>query len=97
MEIVKVLLTNLLGIRGYGPMICNSLKSKLKLKSVDSVGEDKFSLGRYTQLGITGSAGEDRLSWGILYSAGELCYSLFVREINHVGEINHVDEYSMNC
>ena len=32
-------------------MIFNSMKRKLKLESVDSVGEDKFSLGRYTQLG----------------------------------------------
>ena len=47
-------------------------------------------------MGITGSTGEDRLSWGILYSAGELCYSLFVGEINPVGEINLVDEYLMN-
>ena len=91
MEIVKVLLTTSLGTRGHGPMICNSRKGKLKLERVNSVGEDKFSLGRYTQLGITGSDVEDRLSWGILYSAGELCYSLFV------GEINPVDEYSMNC
>ena len=74
MEIVKVLLTTLLWIRGCGPNICNSLKGKLKLENVDSVGENRPNLGRihsagdnklswggYTQLGITGSAGEDRL------------------------------------
>ena len=69
----------------------NSLKGKLKLGNIDSVGEDILSLGRYIQLGITGSAGEDRPSWGILYSARELYYSLFV------GEINPVDEYLMKC
>ena len=58
MEIVKALLTTLLGIRGCGPMISNSLKGKLKLGSVDSVGEDRLGLGGYTQLG------EDILIWG---------------------------------
>ena len=77
-------------------MICNSLKGKLKLGSVDSVGKDRFSLGRYTQLGITGSVGEDRLCLGNLNSAGELCYLLFIGEINPVGEIYHFDEYLVN-
>ena len=81
----------LLGIRGCGPMICNKLKGILELESVDSIGKDRLSLGRYTQLGVTGSAGEDRPELGNFYSAGELYYSLFV------GEINHVDEYLMNC
>ena len=52
------MLMTLLEIRGCGPMICNSLKGKLKLESVDSVREDRFNLGIYTQLR------EDILSWG---------------------------------
>ena len=58
MEIVKVLLTTLLGIRGPGPLICNSLRGKLKLESVDSIGENRFSLGRIH------SAEDNRLNWG---------------------------------
>ena len=67
MEIVKVLLTTLLGIRGCGPLICNNLKGILELESVDSFGEDILSWG-YTQLGITDSAGEVRLCLGNLNS-----------------------------
>ena len=74
-------------------MICNNMKGKLELESVNSVGEDILSWG-YTQLGITDSAGEVRLCRGNLNSVGELCYSLFVGEINPVREINPVDEVS---
>ena len=45
LEIVKVLLMTLLGIRGCGHMMCNSLKGKLKLGSVE------LSRGGQTQLG----------------------------------------------
>ena len=58
MEIVKALLTALLGIRGCGPMICNILKGIIKLEKINSAGEDRL------RLGIIASAGEDILSWG---------------------------------
>ena len=39
------LLATSLGIKGCGPLICNSLKGKLKLERIDSVGEDRLSWG----------------------------------------------------
>ena len=64
LEVVKVLLTTLLGIKVYGPLICNSLKGKLKLESVGSVGEDIFSLGRYTKIGEDILGWDNRFNWG---------------------------------
>ena len=39
-------------------MISNNLKGKLKLESVDLVGEDSLKFGRIY------SAGDNRLNWG---------------------------------
>ena len=75
----------------------NSVREyKLSLGDILILGRIYLARGEYTQLGITDSAREVKLCRGNLNPDGELCYLLFVGEINHVGEINPVDEYLMN-
>ena len=39
------LLETLLGVRDYGPLICNCLVGKLKLERIDLAGGDRLSWG----------------------------------------------------